>query len=120
MHKPIMTASLTILSVIAMSTAIEASSTTAEIVSPDAGKSDSIMPSVNSDIIEGHWKELKGKVQQEWGKFTNDDVLKMKGTFNELEGMLQQKYGYEKAEAEKQIQAFVEKHKADLHKDAPK
>ena len=28
---------------------------------------------MNKDIIEGNWKQLKGKVQQQWGKLTDDD-----------------------------------------------
>lgn len=70
--------------------------------------------SLNKDVIEGSWKQLKGKIQQKWAKLTNDDILKMKGTATELEGILQKKYGYTKAEAEKSIQEFIEENKADL------
>jgi len=77
-------------------------------------------PSINKDIIAGSWKQLKGKIQQKWAKLTDDDMLKMKGTATELEGILQQKYGYTKEEAEKSIQAFLEENKANLTQDDQK
>lgn len=64
---------------------------------------------MNKDIIKGHWKEMKGKIQQQWGKLTNDKVDQMKGTYEELEGELQKQYGYKKDQAEKEINTFVEK-----------
>lgn len=69
---------------------------------------------INMDQIAGSWKQLKGKIQQKWGKFTDDDILKMKGTATELEGILQQKYGYTKEEAKKSMQEFLEENKADI------
>ena len=62
---------------------------------------------MNRDIIKGHWNELKGKVKQQWGELTDDDVTKLEGNFDELAGVLQKKYGYQKDEAEKEIDAFV-------------
>lgn len=75
---------------------------------------------INKDIIAGSWKQLKGKIQQKWAKLTDDDVLKMKGTATELEGILQQKYGYTKQEVEKSIQEFLEENKANLTQDDKK
>ena len=34
---------------------------------------------MNSDIIQGNWTELKGKVQKQWGKLTDDDLDKIEG-----------------------------------------
>lgn len=64
---------------------------------------------MNKDIIKGHWSELKGKLKQEWGKLTDDDVTRMNGTFEELEGALQKRYGYKKEEAKKAIEEFIDK-----------
>ena len=48
---------------------------------------------MNWDRIEGNWKEFKGKVQQKWGKLTDDDMNVIEGKRSELTGRLQQRYG---------------------------
>lgn len=58
---------------------------------------------MNKDTIEGNWKQLKGKVQQHWGKLTNDDLDIIEGNRKELVGKIQERYGISKDEAEKQI-----------------
>jgi uncharacterized protein YjbJ (UPF0337 family) len=65
---------------------------------------------MNKDIIEGNWKEISGKIKQQWGKVTDDDVGKMKGSYEELEGLLQKKYGYQKEQANREIKSFLNKH----------
>jgi len=64
---------------------------------------------MNKDVVKGHWKEIKGKIRQQWGKFTDDEIAQWKGTFEELEGGLQKKYGYQKEQADKEINTFLEK-----------
>lgn len=58
---------------------------------------------MNSDRIEGNWKELKGKVQQQWGKLTDDDLDKIDGRREELVGKIQQAYGKSREDAEKEV-----------------
>jgi uncharacterized protein YjbJ (UPF0337 family) len=64
-----------------------------------------------ADIIKGNWKVLKGKIRQRWGKFTDDDVAQMQGSYDELEGRLQKLYGYQKEQAKKEIDAFLHENK---------
>jgi uncharacterized protein YjbJ (UPF0337 family) len=68
---------------------------------------------MNKDIIKGHWKEIKGKVKAQWGKLTDDEIGEMKGNAEELEGVLQKKYGYAKDKAKEEIEKFAEKN--NLH-----
>ena len=63
---------------------------------------------MNKDIIQGNWKEVKGKVKQQWGKLTDDDIAKMKGSYEELSGALQKSYGYQKDQAKKEIDKFID------------
>lgn len=63
---------------------------------------------MNKEIIKGQLKELKGKFRQYWGKLTEDDVSKLQGSYEELEGLLQKRYGYQKDRIEKEIGAFVD------------
>jgi uncharacterized protein YjbJ (UPF0337 family) len=57
--------------------------------------------------VEGNWNEFKGKVQQKWGKLTKDDLDVVKGKRTELAGRLQQRYGYAKDQAEKEIDIWL-------------
>jgi uncharacterized protein YjbJ (UPF0337 family) len=62
---------------------------------------------MNWDRVEGNWKELKGKVQKQWGKLTNDDLDVIEGNRKELAGRLQQRYGYAKEQAEQEIDTWL-------------
>lgn len=66
---------------------------------------------MNEDIIKGKWHEIKGRLKQQWAKVTDDEIAQMKGSFEELQGVIQQKYGYQKEQAHKEIQDFIDKHK---------
>lgn len=59
---------------------------------------------MNKDIFEGKWEQVKGEVQKKWGKLTNDDLDVVKGDTKILVGKLQEKYGWTKEEAEKQLE----------------
>lgn len=62
---------------------------------------------MNWDIVKGNWNEWKGKAQQEWGKLTDDDLARADGDREELKGLLQQKYGMAKDEAETKIDQWM-------------
>lgn len=61
---------------------------------------------MNWDQIEGNWKEAKGRIQQQWGELTNDDVDTIKGKRMELVGKLQSRYGYARERAEEEVEKF--------------
>lgn len=63
---------------------------------------------MNKDIIKGKWKEIKGKLKQQWSELTDDDIGQMQGTYDELEGTLQKRYGYQKEEAKREIESFID------------
>lgn len=63
---------------------------------------------LNKDVVRGKWKEIKGKVKQQWGQITDDELLRMEGTYDELQGLLQKKYGYEQERAREEIDTFLE------------
>jgi uncharacterized protein YjbJ (UPF0337 family) len=64
---------------------------------------------MNKEIIKGNWNQLKGKVKQQWGKLTDDEITQINGSYEELQGFLQRKYGYQKDQVEKEIQTFLDK-----------
>jgi len=61
------------------------------------------------DTIEGNWKQFKGKVKEQWGKLTDDDLDRIAGKKDQLAGRLQESYGIGKDDAEKQIREFEAK-----------
>jgi uncharacterized protein YjbJ (UPF0337 family) len=64
---------------------------------------------MNRDILEGKWKEMKGKVKEQWGKLTDDDLDRAEGKAERLIGLLQQRYGYARDEAEREYQRFSDR-----------
>ena len=75
---------------------------------------------MNWDIIEGNWKQAKGKFKAQWGKLTDDDLEIINGRRQHLTGKLQERYGIAKDEAEKQINEWLKQFDDDdwSHRDA--
>ncbi len=48
---------------------------------------------MNRIISKGKWKEFKGKVQEQWGDLTEDELNKSEGKLEQLKGNIRQKYG---------------------------
>jgi len=65
---------------------------------------------MNWDVVKGDWTKMKGKVREEWGKLTDDDLDKMHGNYEQFVGKLQEKYGWAKEEAEQKANEFAERH----------
>jgi uncharacterized protein YjbJ (UPF0337 family) len=64
-------------------------------------------PVVNQDQFEGKWKQLKGTLQQKWGKLTNDDLDYISGSRERFVGRLQERYGIAKEEAQRQADEWM-------------
>jgi uncharacterized protein YjbJ (UPF0337 family) len=58
-------------------------------------------------VISGGWKQFSGKVKEQWGRLTDDELAEINGKRESLEGMLQQKYGYTPEEAKREVDAWV-------------
>lgn len=61
---------------------------------------------MNENIIKGKWNEVKGSVQKQWGKLTDDDLTEINGERTRLLGKLQKSYGYAEEEAEEQVKKW--------------
>lgn len=64
---------------------------------------------MNTDILEGKWKQMRGRVKETWGKLTDDDLDRIDGGTDRLAGLLQEKYGYARDKAEAEIKRVFEK-----------
>jgi len=63
------------------------------------------------NIVEGNWKQFKGKVKAHWGKLTDDHLDVIAGNRDQLAGKIQETYGITKDEAGQQIKEFEEHNK---------
>jgi uncharacterized protein YjbJ (UPF0337 family) len=62
---------------------------------------------MNDDVLKGKWKQLKGEVKMRWGDLTDDEVDMIEGRRDKLIGKLQEKYGYTRERAEREVDDFV-------------
>jgi uncharacterized protein YjbJ (UPF0337 family) len=65
---------------------------------------------MNWDQVEGNWTQMKGRVKEAWGDLTDSDLTKIEGKRDRLAGALQERYGKQKEEAEKEIDVWLGKH----------
>jgi uncharacterized protein YjbJ (UPF0337 family) len=63
---------------------------------------------MNWDLIEGIWKQMKGRIREKWGNLTDDDLEMIAGKRDQLIGRLQVRYGIAKKEAAKQVDEFAD------------
>lgn len=75
---------------------------------------------MNSDQLQGKWKQVKGTVKERWGKLTDDDVDVINGQSDQLVGKIQEKYGIAKEEAQRQVDdwARVDAQNEDTHNES--
>ncbi len=56
------------------------------------------------DKIKGNWNIAKGKIKQEWGNLTDDDLDYQEGKEDELVGRIQKKTG----ESKERVNEFLD------------
>ena len=64
---------------------------------------------MNEDTMKGQWKQLVGEAKRQWGKLTDDDLLRAEGDVEKLAGCVQERYGVTRDEAHDQIRTWREK-----------
>ena len=62
---------------------------------------------MNEDILQGKWTQLKGKVKEQWGKLTDDEIDQLDGKKDQLVGRVQERYGLAKDQAERDVNAWL-------------
>jgi uncharacterized protein YjbJ (UPF0337 family) len=64
---------------------------------------------MNADVLKGKWLQLKGKVRSQWGKLTDDELEQINGDGEQLVGLLQERYGYAKDRAQREVDTFIDR-----------
>jgi uncharacterized protein YjbJ (UPF0337 family) len=63
----------------------------------------------NLDEIKGLWKQQLGAAKIAWGKLTEDELLQVQGRHDKLAGLVQERYGVARADADRQVKEFFDK-----------
>lgn len=64
---------------------------------------------MNWDTVKGNWKQFSGKIREQWGELTNDEVMEAAGERDQLVGKIQERYGVTKEEASRQVDEWLSK-----------
>ncbi len=64
---------------------------------------------MNSDTMQGRWKQLVGHAKQTWSKLTDDELLELDGDVQRLSGLIQERYGIAREQADSQIEKFIDR-----------
>ena len=59
------------------------------------------------DRVQGNWKQFSGKVKEKWSELTDDDLGALDGRREQLEGKIQERYGYGKDQVRKDIDDWL-------------
>jgi len=59
------------------------------------------------NLIEGHWTQFREKVKEKWGKLTDDDLALINGRREQLEGKIQDRYGYSRDQIRKDVDDWL-------------
>ena len=62
---------------------------------------------MNNDILKGRWNQVKGEIRTKWAKLTDNDMMQIQGEAEKLIGKLQERYGYKREQAEKELNDFL-------------
>jgi len=65
---------------------------------------------MNADVLAGKWKQVQGEAKKQWGKLTDDDLMIVEGQRDKLVGLVQERYGYAREQAEREVDEFLQKH----------
>jgi uncharacterized protein YjbJ (UPF0337 family) len=59
--------------------------------------------------VEGNWKQLKGKIKEQWGELTDDDLDEINGRREQLEGKIQERYGIARDQVRRDIDDWYDR-----------
>ena len=65
---------------------------------------------MNAQVLKGKWHQLKGEVKSQWGELTDDDLDVVEGDAEKLIGRVQERYGYARDQAQREVNDFITRH----------
>lgn len=67
-------------------------------------------PGDRTDVMRTYWPELRGRVQEQWSRLTDDWLGEVDGRHDRLAEKLREAYGVSEAEANRQVDDFIDMH----------
>ena len=64
---------------------------------------------MNENIAKGKWEQIKGEIQKTWGKITGDELEQTKGDMKSIAGLVQERYGLAKEDADRRLSELSER-----------
>jgi uncharacterized protein YjbJ (UPF0337 family) len=68
---------------------------------------------MNRDTLKGQWMQIKGRVREQWGKLTDDEIDQMQGNAEQLIGKVQERYGRTREQAEQEVNSWLSQQGSD-------
>jgi len=65
---------------------------------------------MNHDILAGRWKQMRGELKTWWGKLSDDDFETIGGQKDKLIGLVQERYGYSREQAEQEVERRLQEY----------
>jgi len=69
---------------------------------------------MNTDVMKGKWLQLKGEVRRQWAQLTDDDLDQIEGNSEKMVGKLQERYGWARNDAEREVNDFLARQKSPV------
>ena len=66
---------------------------------------------MNEDTLKGQWNQVKGQLRTQWGRLTDDDIDQIKGDRDILLGKLQEYYGKNREQNERDLETWLDGYK---------
>lgn len=64
---------------------------------------------MNRGVLQGKWKQIRGKVREQWGQMADHELDKIAGKREQLAGLVQERNGYTKEKAEQGIDNILKR-----------
>lgn len=64
---------------------------------------------MNADQFKGKWMQVRGKLKQQWGRLTDDDLKQIEGNYDRFLGLVRERYGDRKEEVVRWLDRWYER-----------
>lgn len=74
---------------------------------------------MNRGTLRGKWRKNRGKLKGQWARLTSDDLGQLEAKYDEMVGLFQEKFGYTRHRADKEVSHFLKNYQHKRSKRLP-
>lgn len=63
---------------------------------------------MNREQMAGSWRVMRGKVKEQWGRLTDNDLTEISGRHDQLVGKIQERYGKQRDQVERDVDRWLD------------